>query len=344
MNNEILHRFFDGKCNFEEEAMLLEWVNQEKEHLDQFMKQRRIWDSLLVNGCIQDDETYKANYSKLKHSINRKSVAPVKEEYKTQRTKKYQLFRNLAKYAAIFLFGVAVYAIIDSIFSFNKPLTWNEIEIPKGNRVKLKLPDNSTVWLNSQTKFKYPEYFGNNQREVWLDGEAFFEVAKDSRRRFVVHTSKLNVVAVGTSFNVLAYKRENVFETALVTGKVKIENNVTGKIIANLIPNQLAFQNSSNQTLAIKVIDTEPLTAWKNGEFKFKNERIEDIALKLERYYNLKIVFNSSDVKDIRLTGTFPVSESWEKILVVFEKYTGIPFKRVNNTIFLDNKVKNKTQ
>ena len=153
MNNEIINRFCEGKCNSDEEAMLLEWVNQEKGHLDQFMKQRKIWDSLIVNGCIQDNESSKANYSKLINKLNSKNIAPIKEDSKTQKTEKYLLFRNITKYAAVFLLGIIVYAIIDSIYPINKTLNWNKIDIPKGNRVRLTLPDNSIVWLNSQTKF-----------------------------------------------------------------------------------------------------------------------------------------------------------------------------------------------
>ena len=322
MDKEIIVKHFEGKATPDEEQALLAWINMDRSNLEYFLHERKLWDALLVNGYSEEPlNTFTGSFAKLKLNINK----PSKQDSEPSENESL-FFRKLMpflRYAAVFVLGIILYSALSHIVDLSNPLTWNELVIPKGNRVRVMLPDSSIVWLNSQSKFRYPAKFEARKREVWLNGEAFFEVHKNPKQRFIVHTAKLSVEAVGTSFNVLAYDNDNIFETALVTGKVNILYEHSKAPVEILEPKELAVYNKARNGLKVDNVDVDLYTCWKNGEFKFRNERLEVIAHKLERYYNLRIEFCSNEIKDYRLTGTFPVSESWEKILTVIEKTTG---------------------
>jgi transmembrane sensor len=322
MDKEIVVKYFEGKATPDEEQALLAWINMDSSNFEYFMHERKLWDALLVNGyCEEPLNTLAGNFAKL--NINKKEPSKQDSGSPKNRTLFSRRLMPLLRYAAVFLLGIIIYTALSHIVKLSNPVSWNEMAIPKGNRVRVMLPDSSVVWLNSESKFRYPANFETRKREVWLNGEAFFEVHKNPKQRFIVHTATLSVEAVGTSFNVLAYDNDSIFETALVTGKVNIlygHSDIPAKM---LDPMELAVYNKTSNSLNVHHVDVEYYTCWKNGEFKFRNERLEVIAHKLERYYNLKIEFGSNEIKDYRLTGTFPVSESWEKILTVIEKTTG---------------------
>lgn len=322
MDKEIIVKHFEGKATPDEEQALLAWINMDYKNFEYFLHERKLWDALLVNGYSEEPlNTLAGSFAELKININE----PSKQDFEPSENKSL-LFRKLMpflRYAAVFVLGIIFYTALSHIIDFSNPVTWNELVIPKGNRVRVMLPDSSIVWLNSQSKFRYPAKFEARKREVWLNGEAFFEVHKNPKQRFIVHTARLSVEAVGTSFNVLAYDSDNIFETALVTGKVNILYENSDVPVEKLDPKELAVYNKASNELNVHNVDVDLYTCWKNGEFKFRNERLEVIAQKLERYYNLRIEFGSNEIKDYRLTGTFPVSESWEKILTVIEKTTG---------------------
>jgi transmembrane sensor len=322
MDKEIIIKHFEGKATLDEEQALLAWINTDYKNLEYFLHERRLWDALLVNGYSEEPlKNLSGSFAKLKISINETSKQD--SDPAQNRSLFFRRLVPILRYAAVFILGIIFYVAFSHIINLSNPVAWNELVIPQGNRVRVMLPDSSIVWLNSQSKFRYPAKFEARKREVWLNGEAFFEVHKNPKQRFVVHTARLSVEAVGTTFNVRAYDNDSIFETALVTGKVNILYDQSNTPVEILEPKELAVYNKASDELKVQNVDVDLYTCWKNGEFKFRNERLEVIAHKLERYYNLKIEFGNNEIKDYRLTGTFPVSESWEKILTVIEKTTG---------------------
>lgn len=336
MYKGIIWRYFEGKTSPEEEQILLSWINEDISNLEYYLHERRLYDSVLINE-------YGDNYSRQVSESFEKIQKQIDTEQDKNAIKGKMVPRILKKihpmirYAAIFILGLITYAAFSTIIQSVTYPSWNELEIPKGNRVRVELPDKSIVWLNSQTRFRYPEKFTSQKREVWLDGEAFFEVHKDPKSRFIVHTAKLSIEALGTSFNVLAYDNENILETALVTGKISINYEDSRKSVRVLQPKELLVYNKTSNSLNVRNVDVAPYTSWKNGEFKFINERLDVIVQKLERYYNLRIEFGDDQIKEYRLTGTFPVTESWEKILTVIVKSTNTKYRIINNIAILEN-------
>lgn len=202
----------------------------------------------------------------------------------------------------------------------------SEISTRHGSRTMVTLPDGSVVFLNVSSKLTY-DYGKEDSRQVVLEGEAFFDVHKDEQRPFIIHTRKMDITVLGTTFNVRAYEEDKTVETSLIQGKVEvtIKGEVPKKVI--LSPNQkIILFNEAQQPKVISVPvtgnpDKEPYrleevtvnpgdslvaeTAWKENCLVFNDERFADIALKMERWYDVQIIFEDKEVEDYRFTGTF---------------------------------------
>jgi len=180
------------------------------------------------------------------------------------------------------------------------------LETPKGGQYKILLPDGTEVWLNAQSKLRYPGRFSENQREVELEGEAFFNVANSSKSgkglsSFVVRTKQQEVLVLGTAFNVSAYADEQRTRTFLVNGRVKVKAMYLGKSLGEeLRPGQEA--TTMNGKVEVKQIDPEDAIAWKEGRFSFNNKRFSEVMKQLERWYNIEVQYEGG-VPDVEFYG-----------------------------------------
>lgn len=175
-------------------------------------------------------------------------------------------------------------------------MVFNSLKTPRGGEYQIELSDGTKVWLNSESELKYPLKFIGNERVVELLGEAYFEVAKNPDQAFIVKTHNVNTKVLGTHFNVSAYPYEEVNIT-LVEGKVALENKINGKEYL-LFPDENAMLDENTNDLQISKVDVRKYTAWRNGYFYFERERLEDILLKLERWYDFKVFYQNANVKD----------------------------------------------
>ncbi|MBO9674792.1 MAG: FecR domain-containing protein [Sphingobacteriaceae bacterium] len=173
---------------------------------------------------------------------------------------------------------------------------------PKGGTYQVVLSDGTHVWLNADSKLSFPSQFTGNKRSVTLSGEAYFEVAKNKAKPFVVNYGSAEVEVLGTHFNIMAYKDEAASQVTLLEGAVKV-NNGTQKVI--LKPGQQAeIPEQEGAAIALnKDIDTEQAVAWKNGYFMFANESVESIMRKISRWYDVTIVYQDN-LQDKALWGT----------------------------------------
>lgn len=197
-----------------------------------------------------------------------------------------------------------------------------------GKRVHTILPDGSSVWLNSGSTIQYANNLTvDGKREVTLNGEAYFDIKHDAMHPFIVHAGKMNVVVLGTAFNVRAYQGDTYMETTLIRGKVEVMNlNKPGENVV-LYPNEkvtLATQSELTQKSKVIVKNNEPPvdsvsatadvvlpneaiaeTAWVSNNLTFKKEKFDDLAKQLERWYNVEITFDNSNYNAKEFTGTF---------------------------------------
>ena len=195
-------------------------------------------------------------------------------------------------------------------------IVFNKVYTPLSDKTKFILPDSTIVWLNSSSYLKYPFVFPNKSREVYLSGEGYFEVAGNKKVPFVVKTNELNITAYGTSFNVMAYSDDQTIETTLVEGRVKVEKPDT-KSFAYLEPSCQAVFSKETGKLKKGKVDTRFYTSWKDGKLIFRNEPIDKVAHKLERWFNCTIIFENSVLKNYHYTGNIEMETLREVIELI---------------------------
>lgn len=209
--------------------------------------------------------------------------------------------------------------------------TFSEIITAKGERKKVTLPDGTIVSLNAGSRLKVISDFKKSSRQVFLSGEAYFTVAKDSLRPFIVKTSTISTRVLGTAFNVEAYHAENSTRVAVAEGKVNIE-----QLDQTLTPGkQLVFDHKGKSFRTLNA-DVEKISAWANGTTYFENESIESIAKKLERKYNVTLNTTGNDKVTCRYTLHFS-DESIHEALMVLNKLTGVTYKEQEKNQFIIN-------
>ena len=187
-----------------------------------------------------------------------------------------------------------------------------------GQKASITLPDGSVVRLNSGSKITFPEKFSDTLRAVTLEGEAFFDVVKDKNKPFIITSNNLTTTVLGTTFNVEAYQDETNIKVTLATGKVAID--AEGKN-ALLIPSEQMVFNKKNKHISTQKVDVHKYLEWKDGVLRFENENLGDAVKKLEKWYNVTIVFENKNLSNCTFTGIFK-NERLQTILehIVFVK------------------------
>jgi len=195
-------------------------------------------------------------------------------------------------------------------------MAMNQLIIPYGKTSEVLLPDGTKVFLNAGSRLVYPENFTGKTREVFLVGEAFFDVSHDQKHPFIVQVSDLRVKVLGTRFNVSAYPSDNVIETVLAEGKVRMERNNAGLFdrATDLVPNQLASFDRTTRETNIRVVDTENYTLWTAGIIKFESADLNRITKRLERFYNIRFNYIDPLLGGLRISGKLELKEDKDEI------------------------------
>lgn len=199
-------------------------------------------------------------------------------------------------------------------------LVYNTITVPRGGEYQLTLSDGTRVWLNAETELKYPVAFVGEGREVMLKGEAYFEVAKNVSRPFVVKTEQLDIKVLGTSFNMKSYPSETQ-QVTLVQGKVEVR---VGNYSRKLQPGEQL--NYSSEGPEIRNVDVKAYTAWKDRRFVFNDDLLEEVIHKLGRWYDVEFFLRDAEVRKIRFTGNLPKYRNLDQVLNKLELTTHIRF------------------
>ncbi len=208
---------------------------------------------------------------------------------------------------------------------------YNVLEVPRGGEYTVTLSDGTVVYLNSGSELRYPVAFGAERRDVFLSGEGYFEVAKDAERPFFVNVDKLKIRVYGTSFNVNAYNIANV-ETVLIEGKIGIQGNNAEYTVK---PGQLALYNREEGTMEIRDVDVRPYVAWKEHEFMFDDESLEEIMNTLSLWYDVDVFFQTASLKPLHFTGHLGRYEEVSHILDAISGVTQVKFSVKGRTIIV---------
>lgn len=214
----------------------------------------------------------------------------------------------------------------------------NEVTVPFGNKTTLVLADGTKVWLNAGSRFAFPQSFIGEKREVFLEGEAYFEVSKNENQPFIVSTQKIDVEVLGTKFNLSAYQSDNFCETVLLEGTVKVQDN--GKLFKDkleLKPNQKATYYTDNKELIRSFApDAEMYISWINGWYQFSNENLITVLDKLERYYNIRFIHDQAITsKALPISGKLDLKDSINEVMLVLSKVAKINYQISENEVII---------
>lgn len=214
-------------------------------------------------------------------------------------------------------------------------LIYNTIDIPRGGEFRLVLSDGTKVWLNSDSQLKYPVQFNGDMREVYLKGEAYFEVAHNARKTFIVSTSKGDIRVLGTSFNVRDYRDENKVVTTLEAGQVRYISPGRGEI--DLIPGYM-LEDGAGSPLIPRKVNTEEYTGWKDGKYIFDDVSVEEIMTTLARWYDVTVVYENNLVRKLHFTGDLERYATINTILNFMETGGDVRFRIDGKTIIVGGK------
>lgn len=273
----------------------------------------------------------------LKNEWNRLLGSIQKENKPVGKTRIIGKYLQMAAgYAAAVLVGAAL------VFVFTHTRTLPEqvqggsfiVQTDNSDRSFTQLPDGSRIWLKKGTKIEYNQQFGIRNRNVLLNGEAYFEVAKNKKLAFVVKTKSIDVTALGTSFNVNAYDDGNEVTTTLYTGKVNVQSTLTGyKTILN--PFEVAVFSKTKDKITTYVFTGPDKPVWMEPEFRFDMLPLIDITKQLEHNYNVVFVYRNQKIKHLKFSGTFDRDEKLDEILRVIKINTNIDYVIKNDSIII---------
>lgn len=349
MNDEFLLRFIKRECSSEEARWVLKWIESAPENRTHFVQLQSIWTAIQMENGSKD---YKISSKEIHHLMNRisnrkrwlygwviTSVAAAfllfmfslnkgikDEDYENaladisqQKEITLVVDKNkqitLADTSAVIAYNKKRQIVINETVAVPeiRKTQLNTVHVPYGKSTILLLADGTKVHLNSGSSLVYPTGFAKNKREVYLEGEAFFEVQKeDEGRKFIVKTAYKEIEVLGTTFNVSVDKTLNIFEAVLVTGSIAVDSE-KGKI--ELTPNQYYGYSAQSGNEEVKEVDVNDYIAWTTGKMKFSKEPLLSVLHKLEKHYNIDITLLKKEYSDYRISGNLNLKNSANETL-----------------------------
>lgn len=199
---------------------------------------------------------------------------------------------------------------------------FNRLVVPRGGEYVVTLEDGTKVWLDAGTELRYPTNFNGKERTVYLQGEAFFDVARIEDKPFVVRVDRFSINVLGTKFNVNT-RMKNIVQTVLVEGRVRLKSNEKQ---VELIPNQKAEYHRESGKWTVEEVDVTPYIAWKDGNFVFDDESLEEIMNKLSFWYDVEVGYTNESIKSVRLSGDMKRYKDIRELLYFFERISDVKF------------------
>lgn len=323
---DVLERFMRGATTVEEEQALLAWLREPSsaEALSVYYQQK--WEASRHEAL--EAEVQCRMFMHLKTQMGEGQAV----EHKPRKVSLRPLARWM-RYAAAVLVGlIAGLSVYWGRAVWPEAEQWFVVSAERGQRANITLPDGTLVWLNSHTELRYGTSYGEQDRRVELDGEAYFEVAKDARRRFVVQAGEMEVEALGTCFNVKAYSEDNKLVTTLLQGKVRTR---TGRQEAILQPDQQATYDKRKGELQVSHTDEAAYACmWREGELAFSGETLGEIADLFKRLYNVEVEFETENIKSCRFSGVIK-NNSLENVIELISLTAPIAYRAKGDTIIL---------
>ncbi len=328
----LLRNYTKGRYSFRDLKQIARWFQDFSYHSDIKSVIGSHWEEFELNETHKEKDL-SAVFNRLKEKIlAEKNTIGFRQRF----------IHIYARVAAILLVPLLVYSAYNLVSQrFNSPdgSPWVEIVSPAGTRTHFDLPDGTKVSMNSDTRLKYKANFKNN-RQIALEGEAWFDVYRDTSSPFTVHTEALDVKVLGTKFSIVSIEKENSVEVILEEGKVQL----TGKgnsFSETLLPDQGFFYNKATRSGRIATVDARYLTSWKDGHLVFRNEPLGEVMKKLGRWYNVKFDIADPELEGFRYRATFG-DEPLEEVLRLISLTAPVSYEIGERRINADGQFQDK--
>ncbi|MEN6453094.1 MAG: FecR domain-containing protein [Prolixibacteraceae bacterium] len=288
-DKEVLLRYLREKQSPEDEQLVRSWFKEpDSFQLDLFIRQN--WQEFAETKSDKD----------LSHILRKIERRIIQEKY-TNRNVFWSYYRQIAAVILVPVLLVSAYFFMGRNQQ-NGEDGWAEIYSPVGARTEFSLPDGTKGWLNSASSIRYPVRF--RDREVKISGEAYFDVVHDKNRPFIVSTPFLNVMVLGTRFNVSAYPEDSFTKVVLEEGKVRL-NSTKGSFSAELSPDECFILKGDDQEGTLTNVDPGVHSSWKEGKLIFRDEPLSQVLKKIGRWYNVQFVVENQELNDYIYKATF---------------------------------------
>ena len=288
---KIIKKYIQGKSSEAENQQLLQWMQQAPENKKRLFDEKDIWDT---NAYHSNEKKYESD----------PELELLKKNIKSVKTNKIHKIKRALQIAALILitFGLGWSSQFIS-FQNEEPTIasgMQQVFVPKGQINQIFLADGTRIWINSESTLTAPSVFASDERIVKLNGEAFFEVAKDKKRPFKVELNGQIIEVLGTSFNVRAYENSNKIETTLQSGEIKLRIGQQTNILS---PGEQSLYDKTKQELIISKVDPVTYSSWKDGRFEFHNEDLIEVLKVVERWYDVEISYDENTFRGMHFSG-----------------------------------------
>ena len=329
--NELIIRYLDGSAELEEKVLLLQWLKQSDDNRDDFIATRDLW--LSCNAVAGNELEVDIALAKLKDRILQEQ-GRMEKKSRTER-KALSLVWRWTRGAAVLLLLLGIGYGIGSRrgHSASEVIVQNQLITAKGSKGKFTLPDGSVVWLNSETKLTYPNQFTGDKRSVSLEGEAYFEVAKDAKKPFVVQAGEIDVEVLGTRFDLDSYSFGEFVQTALLDGSVKISGKAMKEPVF-LKPNELFRYRKSDQVATVEDAKVGLYADWIKDRLVFDNDCLADILISMGGRYNIDIECPKQFAASTRLSFTIR-QENIDEVMEAISLIAPIRYEMKNGKVYI---------
>lgn len=324
LSEDILRRYLMGECSEEDYIRINAWIKESDENARHLFRMEEVFHLGKVNSFLDK--------KKIEHAEQRLFKKIEKEENK----KRHTLQRHLwLKYAAMLAFALFVGGTFGYLYyqsSLHQEIV--TVTASEGSIKKITLPDGSKVWLNHQAMMKYPRQFSPEERNVFVEGEAYFEVAKNRQKPFIVNSEAMRVRVLGTIFNFKSSKTGQKAEATLIEGEIEVKgNHDEGMII--LAPGQKAELNKATRRLKVKQVEAKLDAVWHDNLIPFEKANIFAITKVLERFYDVKIILSPDMRSDKTYSGVLKKKDTIQSVLNSLRNSIPINYKIEGNNIFI---------
>ena len=322
----LLEKFFRKEASAEEIKTLVEWIRKPgiREEFNSLCE--HMWKASAVEiDATVEEEMWNHLQQKIEPS---KILLPKKNRW-------LPVFSRIA--ATILLpvcIGLGTYFAVSYVDAGGESQVPFTVAVDYGQKANLTLPDGTKVWLNSASYLSYNVEYNDKDRRVCLDGEAYFEVAKNKEKRFIVCCNDLEIEALGTAFNVKGYADDASVTTSLAEGSVKVSNNQGSTFLK---PNErVEYRKKEHSFVKSKIADVREIDFWRNNMLIFDSTPLEEIATTVERMYGVKVIFESEELKKVPFTGTIR-NNSLNKIFHIISLTYPLVYRLEGDTVRIEN-------